>query len=197
MYMMEFEYKIITRSSVGVLTDEQFYAFCQENSHLNFERTSSGEIIIMSPTGGKTSNRNSKILALLHIWNEQSDLGIVFDSSGGFSLPNRAMRSPDAAWVTVERWNELTEEEKEGFPPLCPDFVIELKSKTDSLKTLKLKMQEWLENGCRLAWLIDIEEKQVYIYRPQQEAEVYSFSEGKLSGEEVLPGFSLNLQVLL
>jgi Uma2 family endonuclease len=197
MYMMEFEYKIITRSSVGVLTDEQFYAFCQENSHLNFERTSSGDIIIMSPTGGKTSNRNSKILALLHIWNEHSDLGIVFDSSGGFSLPNGAMRSPNAAWVASERWNKLTEEEKEGFPPLCPDFVIELKSKTDSLKTLKLKMQEWLENGCCLAWLIDIEEKQVYIYRSQQEAEVYSFSKGILSGEEVLPGFSLNLQVLL
>jgi Uma2 family endonuclease len=197
MYMMEFEYKIITRSSVGILTDEQFFAFCQENSHLKFERTSTGEIIIMSPTGGKTSNRNSKILALLHIWNEQSGSGVLFDSSGGFFLPNGAMRSPDAAWVASHRWNKLTEKEQEGFPPLCPDFVIELKSKTDSLKTLKQKMQEWLENGCRLAWLLDIEEKQAHLYRPLQEAEIYPFSKGMLSGEDVLPGFSLNLQILL
>jgi Uma2 family endonuclease len=194
---MELEDKITTKSSVGVLTDEQFFAFCQENNHLKFERTSTGEIIIISPTGGKTSNRNSKILALLHIWNEQSGIGILFDSSGGFFLPNGAMRSPDAAWIALDRWNALTEEEKEQFPPLCPDFVIELKSKTDSLKTLKKKMEEWLENGCRLAWLIDVEEQQAYIYKPAQEVKVAGFTEGSLSGEGVLPGFSLHLQMLL
>ncbi len=194
---MEFEYKIITKSSVGILTDEQFYAFCQENKHLQFERTSNGEIIIMSPTGGKTSNINVKICTQLVIWNEQRGLGIVFDSSGGFSLPNGAMRSPDAAWITLDRWHGLTEEEKEQFPPLCPDFVIELKSKTDSIKSLKKKMEEWVENGCRLGWLIDVEEKQAYIYRPRQEVEVFPFSKGVLPGENVLPGLLLNLQSLL
>jgi Uma2 family endonuclease len=195
--MMEFEYKIITKSSVGVLSDEQFFAFCQENRHLQFERTASGEIVIISPTGGKTSNRNIKISARLEIWNEQTDLGIVFDSSGGFALPNGAMRSPDAAWIAIERWNALTEDEKEHFPQLCPDFVIELKSKSDSLKTLMKKMEEWIESGCRLGWLIEVEQKNVYIYRPLQEVELFSFSKGILSGENVLPGFSLDLQAIL
>jgi Uma2 family endonuclease len=131
------------------------------------------------------------------MWNEQTELGVVFDSSGGFSLPNGAMHSPDAAWIALDRWNALTEDEKEQFPPVCPDFVIELKSKTDSLKTLQKKMQEWLENGCRLAWLIDVEARNVYIYRATQEAEEYPFSKGLLSGENVLPGFTLNLQVLI
>jgi Uma2 family endonuclease len=194
---MEFEYKITTKSSVGVLTDEQFFAFCQENNHLKFERTSTGEIIIMSPTGGKTSNINFKIYMQLGIWNEKASSGILFDSSGGFSLPSGAMRSPDAAWIALDRWNALTEDEKEQFPPICPDFVIELKSKTDSLKTLQKKMQEWVENGCRLAWLIDVEAHNVYIYRVAQEAEEYPFSKGLLSGENVLPGFTLNLQLLI
>jgi Uma2 family endonuclease len=194
---MEFAYKITTKSSIGILSDEQFFAFCQENHHLQFERTASGEIIIMSPTGGKTSNINLKICLQLGLWNEQSGLGVVFDSSGGFYLPNGAMRSPDAAWITSGRWHTLTEDEQEHFPPLCPDFVIELKSKTDSLKTLKAKMEEWIENGCRLAWLIAVDEQKVYIYRPMQPAEEYLFSKKTISGEEVLPGFALDFQILI
>jgi Uma2 family endonuclease len=192
---MDFEYKISTRSW-GHLSDEQFFAFCQENRNLRFERTHEGEIIIMSPTGGDTSKRNIIIAGELYIWNNRSESGTLFDSSGGFILPNGAMRSPDAAWIRIDRWEALSEEEKEKFPPLCPDFVIELRSKTDSLKILQKKMQEWTDNGCRLAWLIDVQDQKVYIYRPGKKVETIDSFNTKLSGEQILPGFELDLNIL-
>ncbi|QHT68662.1 Uma2 family endonuclease [Rhodocytophaga rosea] len=192
---MDFEYKISTRSW-GQLTDEQLFAFCQENRNLRFERTREGEIIIMSPTGGETGNRNIKIAARLELWNEEARLGISFDSSTGFILPNGAMRSPDVAWIILNRWQALSEEEKEKFPPLCPDFVIELRSKTDSLKILQKKMQEWIENGCRLAWLMDVQDQKVYIYRPGKKVETLDSFNTKLSGGQILPGFELDLNIL-
>lgn len=174
------------------LTDEQFFQLCQENENIRLERTAKGELIIMPPAGGETGNRNAGLTAQLWIWNEQSKLGQVFDSSTGFKLPNGANRSPDSAWVKLERWNALTDEEQNKFPPLCPDFVVELLSPSDSLKDTQEKMQEYLENGIRLGWLINRKTRQVEIYRPGAEVEVLD-NLVQVSGESVLPGFVLNL----
>lgn len=192
---MEFEYKIITKS-FGQLTNEQFFAFCQENRNLRFERTQEGDIIIMPPTGGETGYTNSNIVTELTLWNRKYKKGLAFDSSTGFNLPNGAMRSPDAAWIKLERWQTLSPEEKKKFPPLCPDFVIELRSGTDTVKTLQAKMKEWVSNGCHLAWLLDVKEEKAYIYRPDREIEIISSFDESLSGEDVLPGFVLNLQII-
>lgn len=174
------------------LTDEQFFQLCQNNRELKFERTQSGELIIMPPTGGTTSDRNSDLNYQLRAWNRQHNLGKVFDSSGGFKLPNGADRSPDASWVRIERWEALTSEEKDKFLPLCPDFVIELRSPSDSLQTLRSKMQEYIDNGARLGWLIDPKRRVVEIYRPDREVEILP-SPSTVFGEDVLPGFVLDL----
>ena len=157
--------------------------------------TAQGELIIMPPTGGETGKRNSDINLDLALWNRQNKLGIVFDSSTGFILPNGAKRSPDAAWIPTDKWDALTSEQKQKFLPLCPDFVIELRSPTDKLKTLQDKMQEYIENGTRLGWLINPQDKQVEIYRQDREVEVLN-SPNSLSGENVLPGFILNLELI-
>lgn len=143
------------------LTDEQFFQLCQVNENLRFERTATGELIIMSPAGGETGNRNAGLTAQLWIWNEQNRLGKVFDSSTGFKLPNGADRSPDAAWVKLERWDALTQQQKEKFPPICPDFVVELLSPSDSLKVAQEKMKEYRDNGTVLGLLINRKSKQV------------------------------------
>jgi Uma2 family endonuclease len=178
------------------LTDEQFFQLCQNNRNLRFERTATGEIIIKSPTGGETSNRNIELSYQLQGWSRQNNLGKAFDSNGGFKLPKGGNRSPDASWVTMARWNALTPEEREKFLPLCPDFVVELRSATDSLKELQDKMLEYLENGVRLAWLIDRQNLRVEIYRPGQDVEIIE-SPQSLSGEDVLPGFVLDLGPIL
>ncbi|HBE32007.1 MAG TPA: hypothetical protein DDW76_22995 [Cyanobacteria bacterium UBA11369] len=175
------------------LTDEQFFQLCQDNRDLRFERNANGDLIIMSPTGGETSNSNAGLTAQLWVWNQQTKQGKVFDSSGGFKLPNGADRSPDASWIPLERWNALTAEERTKFLPLCPDFVIELRSPSDSLKALQQKMQEYLDNGMRLGWLCDRKTRRVEIYRPGQEVEVLE-NPTILSGEDVLPGFILSLE---
>ena len=180
-------------NSVIKLTDEQFYQLCQDNETLRFERNSKGELIIMPPTGGETSNRNAGLTAQIWVWNEQSQLGKVFDSSGGFKLPNGADRSPDTSWVKLERWNALTPEQQTKFAPLCPDFVVELLSPSDSLKDTQEKMKEYRDNGARLGWLINRKSRQVEIYRQGQDVEVLE-SPASLSGEDVLPGFVLNLE---
>ena len=179
-------------NSVIKLTDEQFYQLCQDNETLRFERNSKGEIIIMPPTGGETSNRNAGLTAQIWVWNEQTQLGKVFDSSGGFKLPNGADRSPDASWVKLERWNALTPEQKTKFAPLCPDFVVELLSPSDSLKDTQEKMKEYRDNGARLGWLINRKSRQVEIYRQGQDVEVVE-NPVTLLGEDVLPGFALYL----
>ena len=175
------------------LTEEQFYQLCQENSDLKLERNAQGELIVMPPTGGETGKSNSKVNLQLGVWNEQTQLGEVFDSSTGFTLPNKADRSPDASWVEKSRWEALTAEEREKFIPLCPDFVIEILSPSDSLKKTQEKMEEYIDNGCRLGWLIRRKNPEVYIYRPGKAVEVLK-SPQTLSGEDVLPGFTLNLQ---
>lgn len=183
-------------SPVIKLTDEQFYQLCQANRDVRFERTARGELIVMPPTGGESSKQNAGLTAQLWLWNQQTALGEVFDSSGGFKLPNGADRSPDAAWVKLERWEALTPEQRRRFPPLAPDFVVELRSASDELEPLRSKMQEYLDNGVRLGWLIDPQSQRVEIYRPGREVEVLQ-SPTTVSGSDVLPGFVLNLQGIL
>ncbi|MEH2284600.1 MAG: Uma2 family endonuclease [Nostoc sp.] len=178
------------------LTDEQFFQMCQKNRDYRFERTASGELLIMPPTGSDTGNRNFDMVVELGIWNKQTKLGKGFDSSTGFTLPNGAERSPDASWVKIERWNALTPEQQEKFAPICPDFVVELRSRTDSLKELQEKMQEYIENGIQLGWLIDRKNKRVEIYRPGKDVEILD-NPASLSGENVLPGFVLDLQEIM
>jgi Uma2 family endonuclease len=180
-------------NSIFDLTDDQFFALCQRNQDLKFERTSTGELIIMTPTGGETSNSNAGLTSQLWMWNDRTKLGKVFDSSGGFKLPNGADRSPDASWVKLDRWEALTPKQRQKFPPLCPDFVVELLSPSDSLKTTQDKMKEYMENGARLGWLINRKTRQVEIYRSNRDVEVLD-APTSLSGEDVLPGFVLKLE---
>jgi Uma2 family endonuclease len=177
------------------LTDEQFAQLCRENPELRLELTAQKELVIMSPTGAKTGLRNSRITYLLVAWADKDGTGFAFDSSTGFTLPSGAKRSPDASWVTRERWDALTEEQQEGFAPLCPDFVIELRSPTDFVQDLHVKMQEYIDNGARLGWLIDPTDKCVSVYRPGQLTKTLH-NPASISGDPVLPGFELHVQEL-
>jgi len=178
------------------LTPEQFCRLCEANPEAKLEMTSLGELVVMSPTGGMSGYRNTKLTHRLENWSEEDGTGIVFDSSTMFKLPNGAFRSPDAAWILLDRWNQLSLEEQETFPPICPDFVIELRSKSDSLRSLQEKMQEYINNGVQLGFLLNPQGKQVEIYRQGCEKEVLNAPE-KLSGETVLPGFILKLDQIL
>ncbi|MBD2487652.1 Uma2 family endonuclease [Aulosira sp. FACHB-615] len=174
------------------LTDEQFFNLCQANKDLKFERSATGELIIMPPTGGETGNKNARITQQVMNWTDADGTGIAFDSSTCFKLPNSADRSPDAAWIKLSRWNTLTDVEKEKFPPICPDFVIELLSPSDSLKVAQEKMREYIDNGVRLGLLINRKSRQVEIYRQGKEFELLE-SPVTVSGEDILNGFVLNL----
>lgn len=175
------------------LNAEGFVELCQANQDLRLERAATGEVIIMPPTYPWTGKQNSGIIGQLWVWNNRTGLGIVFDSSTGFTLPNGAVKSPDASWVSNDRWSALTEtQQKQEFSPIAPDFVVELRSSSDTLKQLREKMREYIDNGVRLGWLIDPKTKLLEIYRQGQEIEVLE-SPTTLSGEDVLPGFELNL----
>jgi Uma2 family endonuclease len=174
------------------LSDEQFFQLCQDNRDLRLERSAKGDLIIMPPTGGKTSNSNAGITAQLWLWNNLNKLGVVFDSSTGFKLPNGADRSPDAAWIPLDKWQALTPQQKERFLRLSPDFVIELMSASDNLETTRKKMQEYLDNGTRLGWLINRKTREVEIYRQGQPVEILTNPES-LSGENILSQFVLEL----
>lgn len=176
-----------------VATSDEFFDLCQANPALHLERTADGEVIIMPPAGGETGSRNLSIGSQLWNWNERQRTGMAFDSSTGFHLPNGADRSPDAAWIRQERWHALTAEQKRKFPPLCPDFVIELRSPTDNVKTVREKMKEYIANGARLGWLIDPETRTVEIYEPDEEVEIL-YNPEQVSGEPILPGFVLNMK---
>jgi Uma2 family endonuclease len=181
--------------SVIELTDEQFYQLCSSNPDVRFERNATGELIIMPPVGGESGNRNGRVNQQLFNWSDIDNTGIAFDSSTGFKLPNGAERSPDASWVKLERWNALTSEQQTRFLPLSPDFVIELLSPSDSLKMTQKKMKEYQSNSIRLGWLINRKLRQVEIYRVGKEVEVLD-NPSSLSGEDVLPGFVLNLDMI-
>lgn len=174
------------------VTHEQFVELAIANRELQLERTEAGELIVNPPTGGETGRINSDLSGQLWLWNRQTKRGKAFSSSTGFHLPNGADRSPDASWVRQERWDALTPKEKESFIPLCPDFVVELRSKTDNMEPLRAKMKEYMNNGARLGWLIDRKNRKVEIYRQNQDVEVLE-NPVTLSGEDVLPGFVLDL----
>ncbi|MFN9615540.1 MAG: Uma2 family endonuclease [Dolichospermum sp.] len=174
-------------------TDDKFVEIVAANKDLRLELSSQGELSIMSPTGGETGDRNLELGGQVWFWNRQTGLGKAFDSSTGFKLPNGATRSPDVSWIKIERWNALTPEQRKRFLPLCPDFVIELVSESDDLADTQAKMREYIANGLQLGWLINPKNQQVEIYRPNQEIEVLE-SPTSLSGEDVLPGFILDLQ---
>lgn len=181
----------ITIPETFKVSHEQFQQLAAVNRDLRLERTAEGELLVMAPTGSDTGNRNLDIEGQLWLWNRQTKLGKAFNSSTGFHLPNGAFRSPDAAWVKLERWNALTPEEQEGFAPICPDFVVELRSKSDNLEPLRAKMREYMEQAL-LGWLIDRKNQKVEIYRQGQVVEVLD-RPTTLSGEDVLLGFVLDL----
>ena len=172
------------------MSREEFYEFCLANKDLRIERTATGEVIVMPPAFSDTGNRNFNLAVQLGIWAEKDGTGLGFDSSAGFTLPNGAMRSPDASWVRNEKWEALSDAEKASFAPICPDFVIELRSKSDTLKGLQAKMAEYIENGVSLGWLIDRQNRTVYVYRPTQEPECLDNPE-VVDGNPELPGFQL------
>ncbi|HSF76506.1 Uma2 family endonuclease [Microcoleus sp. MON2_D6] len=174
------------------MTDDEFFEFCQINSELRIERNKSGELLIMPPTGGTTGNRSGSVFGELYIWARQDGTGMCFDSSTGFKL-SMGDRSPDASWIKLERWNTLSPEQQDKFPPICPDFVVELRSASDNLKPLQEKMQEYMrEPGVQLGWLIDRKNRRVYIYRPGLPEECLE-NPATVSGDPVLPGFVLNM----
>ena len=175
------------------MTDEQFVKFCADNGELRIELTAERELIIMPPAFPATGMKNSILTGQLYIWSKQDGTGVGFDSSAGFTFPNGAIRSPDTSWITRERWDALAEDELTKFAHIAPDFVAELRSHTDSLRTLQDKMAEYIGNGVRLGWLIDPSQRRVYVYRPGQDAETLE-DPASVSGENVMPGFVLNLQ---
>ncbi|MEO0835691.1 MAG: Uma2 family endonuclease [Cyanobacteria bacterium J06642_3] len=190
------------------LDEDSLFDFCQLNSHLRIERTATGELVIMSPTGSETGNRNAKLIQQLANWTDRDGTGVEFDSSAGFVLPNGATRSPDASWVSLNKWNSLCDQQKAKFAPICPDFVVEIASPSDDLVTLQNKvtsdpappegarerarMQEYIDNGASLGWLIDRSSLRVYIYAPNQDIEILN-NPAKVSGDPLLVGFTLDL----
>ncbi len=183
------------RDVLEKISDDEFEKFCRQNPDVELELTKEGELVIMPPTGGKTGHRNFSLIVKFGNWAEKDRSGLAFDSSTVFKLPNGAKRSPDLAWIKNERWNNLTDKEQEKFPPLCPDFVVELRSPSDSLVNLQNKMTEYIENGAALGWLIDPLEKKVHVYRPDAEIEVLD-DPRQVGGEPLLKGFVLNVRKL-
>lgn len=173
------------------ISNAEFDRIVKANPDWKFEQTAAGELVVVSPTGGSSGRRNSNLTRQLDTWSSSNNLGIAFDSSTLFILPNGAKRSPDASWLRRERWEHLTPEQQDGYPPVCPDFVVELRSPTDNLNELRAKMQEYMNNGARLGWLIDPQTRQVEIYRSGQAVEIIN-SPNTVSGEDVLPGFVLD-----
>ncbi|MCW5317677.1 Uma2 family endonuclease [Nostoc sp. KVJ3] len=183
---------VLNLEPIAHLTDEQFYQLCIANRDLSLEMNAAGELIIVPPVGGESGNQEADLITDLNNWNRQAKLGKVFSSSNIFILTNGAKRSPDAAWIKLERWEALTPEQRKKFPPLVPDFVIELRSETDRLAPIQEKMQEYIKNGLRLGWLINPQDRQVEIYRLLKAVEVVQMP-AIVSGEDILPGFELQV----
>jgi Uma2 family endonuclease len=177
----------------GKVTDEALYDLCSANPDLRIERAADGDLIIMPPTGGETGIRNARIVSQLVAWADSDGTGLAFDSSAGFVLPNTAERAPDAAWLLLERWEALSAEQRRKLVPLCPDFVVELMSPSDGLEEQRAKMDEYIDNGVRLGWLIEPDRRLVHVYRPEQPVEVIDGLD-ELSAEPELPGFVLDLR---
>jgi Uma2 family endonuclease len=182
----------IDLSSMEKMSDRQFYEFCRTNPDLRIERNATGEIIVMPPAFADTGNRNGRVFGQLFVWAEANATGEAFDSSSGFTLPNGATRSPDASWILSTRWNALSAEQQASFAAIAPDFVVELRSSSDTLVSLKEKLEEYIANGVRLGLLIDRKNRQVSIYRPERAPEVLDNPES-VSCEPEMPGFALKM----
>ncbi|MBL8205479.1 MAG: Uma2 family endonuclease [Blastocatellia bacterium] len=178
------------------LTDDDFFALCQQNRNLRIEMTKEGDMIVMMPTGGEGGNRNYNLIVEFGIWAKQDGTGVGFDSSTGFKLPNGAKRSPDLSWIQRKRWTRVPKKLRKKFPPICPDFVVELRSETDDLEVVQAKMEEYLENGAQLGWLLDPLEKKVHIYRPNEKVKLLNRPK-TISGEPLLQGLKLKLAGIL
>ncbi|AFY46084.1 hypothetical protein Nos7524_0162 [Nostoc sp. PCC 7524] len=194
-YITEIVPIVLQLPSAIAMSNDQFYEFCQLNHDLSIERNAIGELIIMPPTGSETDESNFNLIGQLWLWTKQDGTGVGFGSSGGFTLPNGAVRSPDAAWIKRTHWETIPLELRKKFAPICPEFVIELRSETDNLRTLQDKMQEYIDNGTQLGWLIDRKQRQVFIYRPNISVEILNNPQ-TISGEPLLPGFVLDLSTV-
>lgn len=192
----EVDYLVLLKPHPMFRDDALFFEFCLANQELRIERSAHGELKIMPPTGTETSAKNSLINRKLGNWCEEQDNGVVTDSNGAFTLPDTSVKAPDVAWIAMERWLSLPLEDRKKFAHICPDFVIELMSESDKLKASQHTMEEWMKNGCRLGWLIDPQHEKVYIYRPEGLIQTIEGFDNKLSGEEVLLGFELELKRL-
>lgn len=179
-------------ATMSKLSDRQFYDFCRTNPDLRIERNANGEIVVMPPAFADTGNRNGRVFGQLYIWSEADATGEAFDSSSGFTLPNGATRSPDAAWILGDRWNALSPEQQASFAPIVPDFIVELRSSSDTLASLKEKMEEYIANGVRLGLLIDRKNRQVHVYRPNRLPEILDNPES-VSCEPEMPMFALKM----
>lgn len=192
---MELELRTLHPPRSREFDDDFFFDLCQANETVRLERDTNGNIILMPPTGTDTGRYNFEVSVEIGFWNRRTKLGYAFDSSTGFKLPNSAVRSPDVAWVGKEKWETISEKDRNGFAPLCPDFVVEIRSASDDLKVLKAKMEEYRTNGCQLGWLIDRAGKQVFIYRENGSIEIKQGASVTLSGEEVLPELVVQLDL--
>jgi Uma2 family endonuclease len=181
----------INLNSIANLSRSQFRQIANDNPEMKLERNKQGNLIVMAPTGGETGNFNADLNGQLYVWNRTSQSGKIFDSSTGFELPEGGDRSPDVAWINIDKWEALTPEQRRGFLPLCPDFAVELMSRSDSWIQTQAKMVEYMESGCRLAWLLDPKGKRAAIYRVGKPPELL-MAPDSLSGEDVLPGFVLD-----
>ena len=190
------QFPILLKINTKEWTDDEYFDFCQRNQDLQIETDKNGDLILMPPTGAETGDKNSELNMQLRIWAKKDGKGKTFDSNTEFKLPNGAKKSPDASWILKDRYYALTQNEREGFPPICPDFVVELRSKSDRLKPIQEKMAEFIENGVRLGWLIDPYKKQVHIYRKNGEIEILE-NPKTVSGEDVLEDFNLDLEEIL
>jgi Uma2 family endonuclease len=189
-----YELPLVVRFRPAIeLSEDQFFALCQINHELRIERNARGELLIMPPAGSETGHRNLEVAVQVGGWAKRDGTGVAFDSSAGFTLPNGAVRAPDAAWIVQERWEQVPSEQREKFAPICPDFVLELRSPSDALRTVQDKMAEYLANGARLGWLLDPGPRHVYVYRPGAAVERLEDPE-TVSGDPVLPGFILNVR---
>ena len=185
-------YTLNLKAFTDTISDRSLERLCRENPDLRFETDTNGKLIIMSPTGSESGRKNLDLAFQVELWNRQNKLGIVFDSSTGFKMANGATRSPDVSWIKSDRWNSLDDKQKRGFAPIDPDFVIELMSPTDDMSTTQQKMQEYMDCGVKLGWLIDPDKKQVQIYRPGKDKEMLD-NPSSLSGEDILPGLTIDL----
>ncbi|MGI4743579.1 MAG: Uma2 family endonuclease [Janthinobacterium lividum] len=190
------EMRTLRGATVNRLTDDEFFEICQASPGFRLERTAQHDIMFRSPAGSDSSESSGESYGQLWLWNRRTKLGHVYESSAGFKLPDSSVRSPDVAWLSHAAWLALTPEQRRRFPPVCPEFMMEIKSPSDDLRLLKTKMEDYLANGMQLGFLLDVEAETAYVYRSGQPAETVQGYDQELSGEPVLPGFRLDLRPL-